>query len=560
MKKMKKILALLLASVMILSLAGCSSKSTPTQGSTDVKSSEEDTAAPTDAANTQDTTELVTGTNQGAAPDNDLVIAVETSISSLDPHNLSDTLSISASRAVYENLVMFDSEMNIIGQLAENYEISQDSLTYTFHLRKGVKFHDGTDFNSAAVKANFDRIMNKDNNLRTRSRFVVTSGDTEKNRIESIETPDDSTVIFKLAEPYSPFINKLTLVGIISPAAIEKYGNEGLITNPVGTGPYIFKEWVEGDHMTATANPDYWGTKPGVNSVTIKEVPEAGSRTAMLQTGEADFIYPMPSDQISAVGTSGDITVNATTSTIMRYVTLNTNLKELNDVRVRQAMNYAIDRNAYVQLMYAGYGAPATSVMAPSISYYSEQPAYDYNLEKAKSLLAEAGYPDGFKLTLWGDNSTQEVKGMTFIKQQLEQIGIEVEVVPMEPATVSDKIYVPLEKAEINMWYVNWSPSSCDADGAMRALFYSSMCPPTSANTAYYNNTEVDDLLDQGIASADPQVLTQVYAKAQSIIWSDAPWLFLGNDQNIFANKAYLSGVSVAPDGAINFAAATLAQ
>lgn len=559
MKNMKKILALFLAFTMVLALAGCS-KSTSTQGSSEVKTTGEGSTATKEAAGTQDTTELVSGTKQGVAPDNDLVIAVETSISSLDPHNLSDTLSISATRAMYENLVMFDSDMKIVGQLAENYEISEDSLTYTFHLRKGIKFQDGTDFNAAAVKANFDRILNKDNNLMIRGRFVVKNGDQETQRIESIETPDDNTVVFKLAAPYSPFINKLTLVAMISPAAIEKYGNEGLITNPVGTGPYVFKEWVEGDHMSATVNPNYWGTKPGVDSVTIKEVPEAGSRTAMLQTGEADFIYPMPSDQISAAEGTGDITVNATTSTIMRYVTLNTNLKELKDVRVRQAMNYAIDRNAYVQLMYAGYGAPATSVMAPSISYYSEQPAYDYNLDKAKSLLAEAGYPDGFNLTLWGDNSTQEVKGMTFVKQQLEQIGIKVEVVPMEPATVSDKIYVPLEDAKINMWYVNWSPSTCDADGAMRALFYSSMCPPTSANTAYYNNAEVDDLLDQGIASADPAELKPIYAKVQTILWNDAPWLFLGNDQNIFANKTYLSGVSVAPDGAINFAGAALAH
>lgn len=559
MKKMKKILTMFLASVMIISLVGCSSKSTSTQENTQGKTSTVNESEDM-SKETQESTELVTGNKTSTAPDNNLVIAVETSISSLDPDNLSDTLSISASRAMYENLVMFDSDMNIAGQLAENYEISDDSLTYTFHLRKGVKFQDGTDFNAEAVKANFDRIMNKENNLRIRGRFVITNGDTETNRIESIETPDDNTVVFKLSEPYSPFINKLTLVGMISPAAIEKFGNEGLITNPVGTGPYVFKEWVEGDHMTATANPDYWGTKPGVDSVTIKEVPEAGARTAMLQTGEADFIYPMPADQIPAVEADGDITVNATTSTIMRYVTLNTNLKELNDVRVRQAMNHAIDRNAYVQLMYAGYGAPATSVMAPSISYYSEQPSYEYNLDKAKSLLAEAGYPDGFKLTLWGDNSTQEVKGMTFVKQQLEQIGIEVEVVPMEPATVSDKIYVPLEDAKINMWYVNWSPSTCDADGAMRALFYSSMCPPASANTAYYNKPELDDLLDQGISSADPAVLSPIYVKAQSILWNDAPWLFLGNDQNIFANKIYLSGVSVAPDGAINFGSAVLAQ
>ncbi len=560
MKINKKILTLLLTGTMMISLAGCSSNKTTTEVGTDDSQPTETVTEEVTETVTEETGEVVTGSTDAVSADNDLVIAVETSISSLDPQNLSDTLSISAVRAMYENLVMFDDDMNVVGQLAESYEISDDSLTYTFHLRKGVKFHDGTDFNAAAVKANIDRILVEDNNLGIRRYFVVTKDDVQTKRVESIETPDDYTVIFKLTTPYSPFINKLTLVCMISPAAIEKYGNEGLITNPVGTGPYVFKEWVEGDHMTATKNVNYWGTAPGVDSLTIKEVPEAGSRTAMLQTGEADFIYPMPSDQISAVENTGDITVNATTSTIMRYVTLNSNVKALSDVKVRQAMNYAIDRNAYVQLMYAGYGAPATSVMAPAISYYSEQTPYEYDLEKAKALLAEAGYADGFKLTIWGDNSTQEVKGMTFIKQQLEQVGIEVEVVPMEPATVSDKIYVPLEEAEINMWYVNWSPSSCDADGAMRALFYSTMCPPTSANTAYYNNPELDALLDQGIELSDPAELTTIYSKAQSILWNDAPWLFLGNDKNIFANKTYLSGVTVAPDGAIAFSNASLAQ
>ena len=401
--------------------------------------------------------------------------------------------------------------------------------------------------------------MDVENNLRTRRSFVTTVDDEEVLRVASVEATDDYTVVFTLNEAYSTFINKLTQFCIISPAALEEYGND-IMYHPCGTGPFKFGEWVEGDHVTMVKNEEYWGEVSSVDSVTIREVPEAGSRTAMLQTGEADFVYPAPSDQLATMESAGDIDVHAVTSNIMRYVTLNTNVEALSDVRVRQAMNYAIDKEAYCQVMYQGYGTPATSVAPASILYYEEQTPYDYDLEKAKSLMEEAGYADGFDLTLWGDNSTQEIKGMTFIQQQLAQININVEVLPMDPASVQDQIYVPLEDAQVQMWYVNWSASDFSMDGSLRSLLYSTMAPPVSANTVYYNNAEFDQLLDDGLHTGDPDELAEIYGQAQEIAWNDAVWLFLGNDQLLYATKSYLSGVTVAPDGCINFSNAVLAQ
>lgn len=544
MKKYKSILAVLVAGAMVFSVAGCGSSSNSSDSS----------------KNETETMDSAEKNMDAKAPDNDFVIAIEGSVSSLDPANIPDTSAIAATRGMYEMLVAFNENGEIVGQLADSWEISDDSLTYTFHLKEGIKFHDGTDFNSAAIKVNYDRIVNKENNLRQRRTYVVTNSDeTETNRVESIETPDDYTVIYKLTKPWSPFINRLTQFCIISPKALEEYGNE-IMYHPTGTGPYVFKEWVAGDHTTMLRNEEYWGEKPSVDSFTIKEVPEAGSRTAMLQTGEADMIYPTPADQIEVIDKIDDVNVNTTDSNIMRYVTLNMNLPELKDVKVRQAMNYAIDKEAYVQLMYSGYGVPASSIVPSIINGYEEQPAYTFDVEKAKSLMKEAGYEDGFKLTLWGDNTTQEIKGMTFIKQQLEQIGIEVDVMPMDPATISDKIYVPLEDAEINMWYVNWSASDFTMDGSTRALLYSTMAPPVSANTPYYNNPEFDKLLDEGLSNANPEEQAKLYADAQEMAWEDAPWLFLGNDQIIYSTKTYLSGVYVGADGAFNYAHATLAQ
>ena len=149
---------------------------------------------------------------------------------------------------------------------------------------------------------------------------------------------------------------------------------------------------------------------------------------------------------------------------------------------------------------------------------------------------------------------------MTFISQQLAQIGIEVDVQPMEPSTVSDKIYVDKEDAEINMWYVNWSASDFTMDGSLRSLLYSTMCPPTSANTAYFNDADFDKDMDEGLATANEEEQAKYYGDAQKIAWEACPWLFLGNDQIIYSTKSYLSGVYVSPDGAFNFANATLAQ
>ena len=203
MKNRKRVLTALLAGVMTLSMG------------TTVFAAAEDGYA-------------VKATNTDAkSKDNDLVIAIEGSVSSMDPANIPDTNAISATRGCYEMLVTFNEKQELEGQLAESWDVSEDSLTYTFHLREGVKFSDGTDFNAAAVVANYERIIDPENNLRQRRTYVVAQPDgTEKFRVESIETPDDYTVVFKLSEAWSPFINRMTQFCQISPAALEEYGND----------------------------------------------------------------------------------------------------------------------------------------------------------------------------------------------------------------------------------------------------------------------------------------------------------------------------------------------
>lgn len=493
----------------------------------------------------------------GVSSDNDLVIAIEGHMSVLHPMNWSDGNDGNIVSAVYDSLLKLDDNLAPVPSLATSWDVSSDALTYTFHLRDGVKFTDGSTLTAQLVVDNYEYTTNKANGFRRRRTFVATAKDgTENWRIKDVKAADDKTVVFTLARPWSPFLNRMSQFEIIGAEGIKSPSTDYNKTS-YGSGPFMLKEWANADHTTLTRNPDYWGDKkPSVDTVTFREMPEAGSRIAALQTGEIDFMYPTPSDQISTIKNAGDINMKGQKSTIMRYVTLNTNLDIFKEEKVRQAMNYAIDKNAFVQVLYAGYGEVATSCIPAAIEGYKEQKVYDFDLDKAKSLMKEAGYENGFEATLWCDSSTQEQKGGTFIMQQLEKIGIKVNVQPMEAATVADKTAMPEDKTEVQMWYVNWSQN--DADGYMRSLLATASVPPTSYNTAFWKDDEFDKELDAGNNGATEEERSEHYGKAQDIAWKACPWLFLASDNLLYSYKSYVSGIRMSPDSTIDITEAAL--
>ncbi|HEY4552158.1 MAG TPA: ABC transporter substrate-binding protein, partial [Bacillaceae bacterium] len=201
-----------------------------------------------------------------------------------------------------------------------------------------------------------------------------------------------------------------------------------------------------------------------------------------------------------------------------------------------------------------GYGNVLDSTMSAETQYYSKQEPYDFNVEKAKELMKEAGYEDGFDAEIWGNTTSETIKGMEFIKQQLAQIGINVTVKSMEEGTLSDEIYTPEkpEDTKLQMWYVSWSPSSGDADGATRSLFSSEYFPPNGANTAYYQNKEVDEWIKAANATADTAKQKELYANVQKQVFSEAPWIFLASDVILSGHSSDLEGVYVLPDGSIS--------
>lgn len=549
---MKK-LSFLLAVIMALTFTACGGGN---NGSTtaEPETKQEETAKTEE--NKEEKKEEKKEASTATSPDNDLVIAMQADVTHLDPHVSGNGVSNTVTNTMYESLVTFDSDTNIVPMLAKEWTMSEDGKTYTFILNEGVTFHDGEPFNAEAVIANWER-GKADQSLRIYSQtkaWVNAVADSEYQLTITLDQPNNT------------FLNKLTQVRIISPKAIKELGKDGLAKASAGTGPYVFSERVDGGYTKMVRNENYWREGPKVDTLTFKVVPEDGARIAMLQTGEADVITPVPPIQVEKIANNPDIIVQNEKGITYRYVTLNKNYtladgrKPFDDVRVRQAMNYAFDSEAFCQVVFQGYAVKPTSIFSDSIMYYAEQTPYDKDLEKAKSLMKEAGYEDGFPVTIWVDNTTIEMQGAEFVKQQMADINIDVNVEPQESTTIADRTALPEDETEVQMWYVNWSSGSYEADGSMRNILHSGKYPPAGYNTAFYNNAEFDKLLDDALLATDSAEIAEMYSKAQAIAWEECPWIFLANDNSISALRSYVKGLTYKPGGDIVFTTAELAQ
>ena len=534
---MKKLLSLLLAGALALSLVACGGS--------------EPAPAPSEGGEPA-------ATDTAKSPDNDIVVALQADTTSMDPHVGSNGISNQILNEVYETLLTFDENTNVVPLLAKECSVSEDGRTNTFVLNEGIKFHDGEPFNAESVVAVYERGLRDDSLTLKR-----TIGTTDAPIWESVEALDEYTVAITLVKPNNTFINKICQFRIASPKAMAmENATDWFAKNSAGTGPFIYTERVDGGYTKLVRNPDYWQAGPTVDSLTFTVVPEDTSRIAMLKTGEADVITPVPVMDVDQLEGQEGIETVVAPATVYRYVTLNTEFafpdgtKPFADKRVRQALNYAFDSEAYAKVVFNGFAKAPTSVFSDSIYYFAEQTPYTADLEKAKALMAEAGYPDGWpdqEIEIVVDNTTIEQKGAEFVKQQLAQIGVNVKLLPNESTANAEITSAPLEETKVQMWYVNWSSGSYEADGSMRSILHGEKFPPNGYNTAFWNNAEFNQLLDDALLMADTEEIAAAYAKAQAIAWDECPWIFLGNDQNIHAQRSYVTGMQYKPGGVMVF-------
>ncbi|MEM6430804.1 MAG: glutathione ABC transporter substrate-binding protein [Deinococcota bacterium] len=483
-----------------------------------------------------------------------VVIAQQLEHGSLNPADLRGLSDNTVSRTIFEGLIGLDRDLNLVPELATSWEGNDDATEITFSLREGVSFHDGTPFDADAVKAYFDWASDPDNPLGGRARNIFVD-------IASVEVIDPTTVKFTLSKPNGAMIYNFTLANgrILSPAAIETYG-EDISRNPVGTGPFEFQEWIDGQQITVTAFEGYWGDPAKVDTIEFRVVPNDATRIALLQSGEAHFIEMVPPPLVAALELSPDVIVEASKSVFARIFPMNTQVEPFSDLRVRQAMNHAINREQLVSVALQGYGTAMTSPFLEPVFGYSPQPEYTFDLERARELLAEAGYPDGFSATVLTFNSDEFRTVGQILQQMLSEVNINLELQPTERGALVDAIFKPFEESELQTSLVGASTSTGDGDLAIRTSFISAAWPPARNNWSFYSNEEVDALAEAASATSDQDERAALYAEAQEIIWNDAPWMFLYSPDNLAAYANELEGVFYMPSRYVDARAASLSE
>jgi peptide/nickel transport system substrate-binding protein len=298
-------------------------------------------------------------------------------------------------------------------------------VTWEFKLRQGITFHDGTPFNAEAVQKTIARVLDKQ--VASPRANLFTS-------IKEVKKIDDHTVHFVLHEPFAPLLSVLASGegAIISPKAIEQYGME-LTKHPTGTGPFTFASWTPGQEIVLAKNENYWGDKPSIDKVVFKAVPEDTTRLAMVETGEAHVAEQLPVTEIERVQSSPSMTLGRFEAFYVDFIGFNIKKKPFDDVRVRQAIAHAIDKEAILAGVYNNSGTVASSTLGPKVVGYSPDiTSYPFDMEKAKALLAEAGYPNGFRATVYTNDNKARMNVAEVLQSQLKKIGIDLEVRVME--------------------------------------------------------------------------------------------------------------------------------
>ncbi len=436
---------------------------------------------------------------------------------SLDPANAESNPSEAVNRMMYENLVRFDAKLKIVPGLALKWEQAKDGMSWTFFLRKGVKFHDGTPFNAEAAKVFFERMIGPEKPSRAGLYTPF---------VKSVDVVDEYTVKVNMIAPFAFFLNNIahSASGIISPAGLKTYGKD-IARRTVGTGPFKFVEWVHGDHLTMVRNDDYWGGKPYLDQIIFKTVKEDSARVMMLQSGDAQLIVRIPSEDIPRLEKDANVKLDSTETLRTLYLQINCAKKPFTDVRVRQAIAHAIDKESIVKNIYQGRALVAQNIVAPLTTGYIPVKGLTYDPERAKKLLAEAGFPNGLKVKFWSPQGRypKDFEMAQAIQQQLKKVGIDCTLDTMEWAAYLTATRKPVETNDSELFILGWAPSSAEARWVLYPLFTTEQWIPQGNNRSFYSNKEFDDLVNKFTRATTKADMDKYLKAAQEILAREVP-------------------------------------
>jgi peptide/nickel transport system substrate-binding protein len=438
---------------------------------------------------------------------------------------------------VYEQLLrLAPSGTELEPSLATAWENSEDGLTYTFHLRQGVIFHDGTPMKASDVRYSMLRAKNDPNNIWT---FTMTA-------VEDVAAPDDATVVVTLGQPWAPFLADIAMFNCsIMPEAWASADEARLVGEMMGTGPFSFVEFKKAEYVRLKKNPNYWDTGlPYLDEIVIPFVQDDNSRILQLQGGEIQGMYGVPMSRVAELGADSNLQVMQFPSSFSRYIVFNHKSEPLDDVNVRLALEYATDKQAIIQVALFGNGEEATTFMPKGALYWNDQlPGFPYDLEQAKSYLAQSKAASGFPIEFQyqaGDGEVEQVAAA--IKDMWAQINVDVQIAPMEQSTFNDNF----SKGNFQAYCTYWTNDIIDPDELVAFAI-----EPTASDAFHtgWSNPEAVDLAAKGRAEPDSEKRKEIYFRIQEIYNEDAVMGLLYHRPYINALSAKVHGFQQVPTG-----------
>lgn len=497
-------------------------------------------------------------TEVGAQEENSVAIAIEADLSRLDPHASTTWNTFRVLMHIFEGFVAEDLTRDdvetppIVPALAESWDISEDRLTYTFNLRENVTFHDGTPFNAEAVKFNMDRML--DENFEYYQPIAAGLMRWMWQDLESYRVVDEYTFEIVLSQPNSEFLRRLASGGsgtarFISPTSIQENGNDSVETNPVGTGPFAFERRSIGEVTVLSRNPDYWDPErtPEIERLLFRPISEVSTRELALLSGQVDMISSPSPDSIAQLEEEGmEIVSNAVSTIYMMWV--NFQEEPFDDVRVRQAVCMALDREGMAEFHRNGFAIPATGILNfGGPGYDPDFKDCEYDPEGASELLAEAGYPDGFETrmdwTLGGGGDVNTIGDAEWIQRDLAKIGIDVSIETFDNGTYWDMLGEGIREDTAFM-SVSWGETSFFW---LDQVIASEAIPPNGFNSGYYDNPKIDELLAQARAARTEEEMVEYLHEVQQIIADDMAFIPYYTPVAAYAKQPNISGFVLAP-------------
>ena len=487
--------------------------------------------------------------NRGAEEPGTVNFLIESMPANLDPRIGTDAQSQHLDGLIFDSLLAHDAQMNIVADLAERWE-ARDPVTYIFHLRQGVKFHDGRPLTSSDVKFTFDSIL--DGTVKTPKRGAF-------RMVTSVEAPDDSTVVFHLREPYASFLWNLTKPGV---GIVPRGSGPEIAQHPIGTGPFQFVDAITDQEIVLKRNAGYFGdaseaggVRGNVERVRFRIVPDALVRALELRKGSADVaINSLSPDMVVTLAKERGIVADEQPGTTIAYIGFNLEDPILSHREVRQALAYATDRATLIKYLMRGQARAASSLLPPNHwAYDPDVRQYDFDPGLAEQLLDAAGFKrgaGGVRFRLEFKTSTEEYSRLLSeaIADEWKRVGVAVELRPLEFAT----FYADLQRGSFQVSAQRWVGGNNDPD-IFESVFSSKKIPPNGSNRGHYRNPRLDALLDQARMEMDREKRKALLWEIQKILADDEPYINLWYPDNVCVHPERLTNIVIPPAGDYDF-------